>query len=218
MNAILPGAPRLCLLNPAESWNLILQSGVGIDCTVNTPLRSVLREDFSLTDEQLAPIDCFLLDGMPVDEPEQALVAEGSRLALAAGLPGIVGLALKRNSGVKALRAGISHPMNAGASGEDSDGLNGAVAADTAENTRQRGPGRGRIILALYSLALPQLAPHFLRMGIYASPAQVLRYSRFAPESPCRCNGMEGPIAALEEELRAAPAEREIFLYAEQVG
>lgn len=188
-----PGLPSIHISAPSASWNLLFQSAVRVRCSVNIPLSRLLREDFALTEDAIASVDSFLLDGMPVDLPEQALVTADCRLALAAGLPGIAGLALKSGSAVKAMRAGISHP------GINADGTNAPMP-----------PRPGTITLALYSLALPALAPHFLKRGIAVTVAQLLRYGRFAPDDQCRMNGRELPFSQLAELLpeisdRAAP-------------
>ena len=154
-----------------SAWGLILQSGAVIACTVGIPLTALLRGELGLSEDHLKPVDVLLLDGMPVDDPEKAVVLDGARLALAAGLPGIAGLAMKSGSAVRALRSGITHTRGGEAN-----------------------PRPGTILLSLYSLVLPLLAGHFLQRGIMAEPAQVLRYARFAPEDRCLFDG--APITA----------------------
>lgn len=154
--------PVLRIQEAHPAWSLILQSGARIACTVGIPLAKLLRSGLGLCTEQLRPVDALLLDGMPVDEPETTIVPDGARVALAAGLPGIAGLAMKSGSAVKALRSGITH---------------------TRGGTPD--PRPGAILLSLYSLVLPLLAGHFLQRGILVEAAQVLRYARFAPDDRC---------------------------------
>lgn len=146
--------------NPA--WGLILQSGATVACTVGIPLAELLRGELGLDEKQLRPVDALLLDGMPVDEPETAVVPDRARVALAAGLPGIAGLAMKSGSAVRALRSGITR---------------------TGRETPD--PRSGAILLSLYSLVLPLLAGHFLQRGVIVEAAQILRYARFAPDDRC---------------------------------
>jgi len=146
----------------SPTWGLILQSGVRVACTVGIPLHLLLRQELELTEDQLRPVDALILDGMPVDDPEKTIVPDGARLALAAGLPGIAGLAMKKGSAVRGLRSGITH-------------ASGGEAA----------PCPGTICLSLYSLVLPLLAGHFLHRGVIAQAAQILRYVRLAPHGPC---------------------------------
>lgn len=163
--------------NPA--WGLIFQSGVTVACTVGIPLAPLLKKELGLSGEQLRPVDVFLLDGMPVDDPETCIVPHNARLALAAGLPGIAGLAMKQGSAVRALRAGITH------------------AAGTVPDPRP-----GSILLSLYSLVLPLLAGHFLQRGVTVRAAQLLRYARFAPDDCCLLDA--NPIAARDLPLALA--------------
>jgi len=145
-----------------HAWGLILQSGATVTCTVGIALTTLLRDGLGLSEEQLKPVDALLLDGMPVDEPKNVVVPDGARLALAAGLPGIAGLAMKSGSAVKALRSDITH------AGQE-----------------EPNPRPGTVFLSLYSLVLPLLAGHFLQRGIMVKAAQLLRYIRFAPDDQC---------------------------------
>ncbi len=171
MEEQLPSAPGSGPLFPlhieraGSAWGLVFQSGVEIGCLTGITLGRALSDGLGLSTEQLAGVDTLLLDGMPVDTPEHAMLRNGARLALAAGLPGIAGLAMKRGSAVRALRAGITH------------------ADETADMAAV--PAPGRIVLFLYSLAMPRLAPHFLRRGIFLSAAQLERYGRFSPDDAC---------------------------------
>ncbi|MDR0239488.1 MAG: hypothetical protein LBI88_04555 [Deltaproteobacteria bacterium] len=153
---------RLHIPEANLAWSLILQSGVRVACTVGIPLRLLLRQELELTEDQLRPVDVLILDGMPVDDQEKTIVSDRARLALAAGLPGIAGLAMKQGSAVRALRSGITHTPGGEAT-----------------------PCSGTICLSLYSLVLPLLAGHFLRRGFVVEVAQILRYARFAPENRC---------------------------------
>jgi len=177
---------RIPKADPA--WGLILQSGGVIPCTVGVPLTALLYGELGLSEEQLKPVDVLLLDGIAVDDPEKTIVPDGARLALAAGLPGIVGLAMKSGSAVGALRSGITHTR---------DEVN---------------PRPGTILLSLYSLVIPLLAGHFLWRGIMVEVAQVLRYARFAPEDHCLFD--HAPITArnLPQALAHMPGSALLFL------
>ena len=155
-----------------------MQSGVGIRATVGLPLADFLTEELQLSEDDQSFIDALVLDGMPVDDPSVAIVPDGARLALAAGLPGIAGLAMKKNSAVKALRNTITHAGS-------------TVAA----------PAPGRITLALYSLVLPRLAAHFLRRGVVINPAQFTRYARFSPDAFCLYGDLETTASRIVDEM-----------------
>ncbi len=174
----------------SASWKLIMQSGVGLSATVGLPLSVFLASELELTEKELDFIDVLLIDGMPVDDPSQAVIEEGSRLALAAGLPGIAGLAMKKNSAVRALRGGITHRRHTEAK-----------------------PATGRVTLALYSLVLPALGGHFLRRGIYVSAGQFKRYARFAPGDICQLDDRSLTASEFAGELSSAE-NHELFLTA----
>ncbi len=179
----------LCIPRASPAWGLILQSGATIACTVGIPLAELLRGDLGLCEEQLRPVDALLLDGMPVDEPTTTIVPDGARVALAAGLPGIAGLAMKSGSAVKALRAGITHT--------------GREKPD---------PRPGVIFLSLYSLVIPLLAGHVLHRGITVEKEQLLRYARFSPGDHCLLGGQRFPAGELEQALTNMPARTPVFL------
>lgn len=173
-------------------WRLLLQSGVGIPCTVGIPFITLLRDELGLDNDQLRPVDAFLLDGMPVDEPEIAIVPDGARIALAAGLPGIAGLAMKSGSAVRALRSGITH--------------------SGGEALR---PRPGTILLSLYSLVLPLLGGHILQRGVLVGPSQLMRYARFAPDDHAALSGRAERTLSMPEleQAVAAMPEKTVFLF-----
>lgn len=155
--------PRSILIDQAGTpWKLIMQSGVGLRRTVGLSMAEFLSDQLELSPKQLALADALVLDGMPVDDPTTAIVPDGARLALAAGLPGIAGLAMRSGSAVKLLRATITHFKQ-----EEAD------------------PRPGRVLLSLYSLVLPLLAAHFLSRGVLIKVAQFQRYARFSPDDLC---------------------------------
>lgn len=155
--------PTLTIERGNESWKLIMQSGVGFQCTVGTPVNEFLRREFDLSPEGLKSIEAVLIDGMTVDDPEVAILPDRCRLALAAGLPGAAGLAMRVNSGVKGLRSGITY-----------------LRDDKPD------PRPGTITLLLYALVLPVIAGGVLRHGVLATIEQIRRYAQFAPGDRCR--------------------------------
>lgn len=177
------GLVHVHIASAISSWKLVMQSGVSIPCMVGISLSRLLRDEFKILPEHLASVDALLLDGMPVDEPEHCIVPDGGRIALASGLPGIAGLAMKKGSAVRGLRSGITHLRQA-----------------------PPDPRPGRVVLALYSLTLPLLAEHFLRRGVHLGREQFLRYARLVPHFECLLE--DEPIHAehLREKIAALPA------------
>jgi hypothetical protein len=176
----------------AQGWGLLMQSGVRVACTVGIPLQTLLREEFGLAPEQIGRIDVMLLDGKPVDAPEAAIVSHGARLALAAGLPGIAGLAMKSGSALRGLRSGITFR----------EGM--------AEPSRNP----GEVELALFSLALGVLAGHFLARGVIARAGQLVRHAGRNRDAPCLFCGQERSVAGALEELARLPEETSVLFVA----
>lgn len=166
----------------SPSWRLIMQSGVGIGCTVGITAEAFLAKEMGLSPEQIDGVEALFLDGTPVDDFATAIVPDGARVALAAGLPGIAGLAMKKDSGVKVLRATITHF-------ED----------------REEDPRPGGVTLILYSLLIPALAGHFLGRGVVVTAGQLRRYAGFAPDDMCTLGARAMPVGALLDELPEDP-------------
>lgn len=167
---------RIVINHAPESWRLIMQSGVGFACTVGVPIREFLSRQLDVADDAMAKIESILIDGMPVDDPDRTILPDACRLALAAGLPGAAGLAMRMDSGVKALRPGITYLR------ED-----------------ETNPRPGEITLLLYALVLPLLADRILRNGIKVTLDQIKRYSAFSPDAPCVVGECEFPISEFIE-------------------
>ncbi|MDR1086621.1 MAG: hypothetical protein LBP22_17630 [Deltaproteobacteria bacterium] len=171
-------------IEPAGSgWTLLMQSGVMVDCLVDQSLETLLKEDFSLTDCDLTGIEALILDGSSVDDIKNTVVRDQSRLALAAGLPGVAGMALKKDSALKGLRNSIT-----------------CRAEDIPEKSKP-----GRICLALYSLVLGRLGSRFLRNGIYVTPKQLLRYASFNLGDLVRVGGRVLPVKDFIKEVEKDP-------------
>ncbi len=156
-------AAQLHLPAPTTSLNLILQSGVLLPCRTGICLHTLFAHDLAVPLAVLERITVFFLDGKPVDNLETAFAHEGCRIALAAGLPGAAGLAMRLGSPLAGLRPGITH-------------------LDKAHEVVKE---HSYITLALFSLSMPMLAPHFLAQGVYVTPAQLAQY--ISPESRAHC-------------------------------
>jgi hypothetical protein len=195
-SAARPAPPQIVMVieSAAQGWGLVMQSGVRVSCAVGIPLKTLLREEFGLAPEQIGGIDVMLLDGKPVDEPEAAFVPHGARLALAAGLPGIAGLAMKSGSEVRGLRSGITFTQGK------------AEAPTTA--------GSGEVELALFSLALAMLAGHFLARGVILRAEQLVRYAGRNRNDACLFCGQRLSVAEALDELARLPEDTPVLFAA----
>ena len=147
----------------------LLQKGFVLDVPLGRPIRSLLRDELGVPDEYMeARIQTVFLDGKPVDNIDTALVRDGSTLALAPAMPGLMGAMLRRGGHLAAMRSGITH----------------------RDDTASQGIGEGRIIVKLFGMTLQELGPQLLARGIGVDAADLAKVIRGMPED-CR-DGLEG--------------------------
>jgi len=198
MTAVAPAenslALRVFVPDAGSGLALLMQSGVLMECLTELPLTRLLREEFGIPDALRAKIDVYFLDGQAVDDLDAAIVLSGSRLTLAAGLPGIAGLAMRSGSALAGLRPGITY---AGA------------------KTRMGEAQPGRIEVALFSLALPLLAPHFFRRGVLTRANTLLPYMRPAVLESCIVNNRRLGLEAGKKLVAGLPPEALLSVTAE---
>jgi hypothetical protein len=123
----------------------LLQKGFVVKARVGVSFQTFLRDHFGLSPEYLRDrVKTIFLDGKTVDDPDQTLVVDGSRLALSAALPGLAGAILRRESPFAGLRSRVAEEEK-----------------DLSET-----PPEGFVHLKVFNLLLPELGPAFLRKGI----------------------------------------------------
>jgi hypothetical protein len=158
---------RLCITVPAGRISCffpLLQKGFALAVPLGRPIRSLLRGEFGLPDEYIETrIQTVFLDGKPVDDLDTAMVREGSTLALAPAMPGLMGAMLRRGGHLAVMRSGITH-------------------RDDAVN---QGIGNGRIIVKLFGMALQELGPQLLAHGIGVDAGDLSKVVSGLPED-CR--------------------------------
>jgi hypothetical protein len=142
----------------------LLQKGFSLDVPLGRPIRSLLRDELGLSDEYIETrIQTVFLDGRPVDDIDTALVRDGSTLALAPAMPGLMGAMLRRGGHLAVMRSGITH---------------------RADSIAQ-GSGDGRIVVKLFGMALQELGPKLLARGIGVGAEDLAKVIRAMPED-CR--------------------------------
>jgi hypothetical protein len=123
----------------------ILQSGVTVPAMVGCSLKGLLCEQFAIPADYVTDrITTVFLDNRPVDDIDRTVVQDGSRITLSAAMPGLVGATMRRGGFYAALRQGISHVKENGASA-------GAC---------------GTVRLKLFNLLLAELGPLILARGL----------------------------------------------------
>ncbi|MDD2850526.1 MAG: hypothetical protein PHY09_01320 [Desulfuromonadaceae bacterium] len=128
-----------------SSFFPIFQKGVTVPAIVGCTLKSFLCEQMAIpTDYVTERITTIFLDNRPVDDLDRTIIQEGSRVTLSAAMPGLVGATMRRGGFYAALRQGISHASDSGAT----EGTSGTVR------------------LKLFNLLLAELGPLVLLRGL----------------------------------------------------
>lgn len=145
---VAPGLETLALQLNADQLSTffpILQKGVTVPAMAGCTLKSLLCDQFAIPADYVTDrITTIFLNNHPVDDLDSAIVRDGSRLALSAAMPGLVGATMRRGGYYAALRQGISLAAESGSA----DGECGAVR------------------LKLFNLLLAELGPLVLARGL----------------------------------------------------
>jgi len=172
---------RLTLSVPADRVPVffpLLQKGFALGVLAGCPLRAFLRDGLGLTDEYIEThIQTVFLDGKPVDDIDTALIRDGSTLALAPAMPGLMGAMLRRGGYYAPMRSGITH--------------RGDEAA--------QGIGEGCIVMKLFGTALRELGPMLLERGIEVDAGNL---AQILSELPGECREGLGDLEGLEGQAR----------------
>lgn len=130
-----------------SSFHALLQAGVKVDAQVGKSVKATLIEEFGLKFEDIDQIQTVFLDGKAVDDLDASVIRDGSVLALSSAMPGLVGATLRRGSYYAAMRSQIT--------------------AGETQDKHTVAPQPGMITLKLFNLVLRELAPIFLKRGIW---------------------------------------------------
>lgn len=138
---LLTARPHIC-----EKFCLLTGSGFRIQARLGCSVRQLLCGQLGIRHSYLDHrIQTIFLNGRVVDDPDAAMVAPGSTIALSAALPGIAGAVLRKKSRYAPMRSRLSY----------------------ADSNSDLGPEiEGDVILKLFNLLQRELGPQFLRCGI----------------------------------------------------
>jgi len=149
--------PHLCFVI-AGKWMtpfcLLLQKGFMIRANVGCSVEGFLREQIGLSPHIIETIQSIFLDGSPVDDLASAIIKDGSRLALSAAMPGLVGATLRRGGAYSSFRSTITY----------------------RETGTQRVSGEGFVQMKLFNLIMDELGPDFLKRGIFVRPSDLMDF------------------------------------------
>lgn len=137
------------------------QKGVIIKTMVGETVNDLLSLHLEIRPEYVEKrIQTIFLDGKAVDNLGEAMVRDGSVLALSAAMPGLVGATLRRGGVFASLRQAITFSQCA----------------------KQSSQKEGRIILKLFNLLVPELSPLLLAKGIWVEGEDINRFIGELPE------------------------------------
>ena len=133
----------------------ILQQGFRVTARVGCTLRKLLCEQFAMGNDYVAErITTIFLNGKATDDLDDAVVRDGSTIALSAAMPGLVGATMRRGGYYSAMRSSITHTDEV-SSGEDRIGT---------------------VRVKLFNLLLAELGPDFLRRGAVVAAADMTEF------------------------------------------
>lgn len=159
-----------------RTFKALLQRGVALRVVPRSVL-GFLVEDVGLTPAYVRErITTVFLDGQVVDVLEDAILRDGSRLALSAAMPGLVGATLRRSGPYAAMRAEITRA--------------------TEHEVHARSAGTAVIHVKLFNLLLDELGPLLLDRGVLLEREAVVALGLAVQGAPA------GPDGLLEMRVR----------------
>ena len=139
---------HLCLsvkANLISRFLKLLERGFRLKIEASLSIRELLCHHLGISEEYVDNrIQTIFLDGRPVDNVDTAWVENGSKLALSAAMPGLVGATFRKGGFYASLRNTISYSKT--------------------ENSIFK--GAGEIILKLFNMVAKELGPELLEKGI----------------------------------------------------
>jgi hypothetical protein len=136
-----------------SSFSPLLQKGFQVKARVGNSIKDLLCDQFQVEEDYLrGRINTVFLEGQPVDDVETAMVKDGSTVALAAAMPGLVGATMRRDGYFAAFRSSITH---------------------RAEKTDGYVHKTGMVKIKLFNLVAGELGPMFLKAGVWVTKANL---------------------------------------------
>jgi hypothetical protein len=149
--------PRLAFVvveHLVSRFFLLLQQGVMVRSRTGCSVEAFLREEIKATSETIEKIQSIMLDGKPVDDIGQAVVHNGSTLALSAAMPGLVGATLRRGGKYSSFRGTITY----------------------RESGQACQPGEGWVRIKIFNLLMAELGIGLLRNGVLLNTSDFLGF------------------------------------------
>ena len=158
----------------------LLQKGFRVNGEVGISIKTLLCKNLGLDPDYVdGRIKTLFLDGKAVDDPDSAIIWDGSTLALSAAMPGLVGATLRRGGYLAPFRNEITYIQ--------------------AEGTAS--PSRGTISLKLFNAILKDLGQDFLHDGICVSCSDLVNlFKRFSEDYWTNCRHIDVDGKTLDQD------------------
>ncbi|HUX36588.1 MAG TPA: hypothetical protein VMV44_01680 [Rectinemataceae bacterium] len=173
----------------------ILQSGFSLRSRAGLSARGFMREVLGFEDSYIeGSVSTVFIDDSPVDDIDAAILREGSRIALSAAMPGLVGAVMRRHSPYAAFRASITHREGEGearGAGEAGGGAEGSPA----------GPGEIGVRVKLFNSVMRDRGPAVLERGIILGAREAAEALASAGLDAGSAAPASGSAAAEDEEV-----------------
>jgi len=171
----------------------LLQAGFWIEAWGERSVRDFMREALGFEDEYIErSISTVFVDSQPVDDLDAALVGPGSRLALSAAMPGLVGAVMRIKSPYASFRSAISY----GAAGGEGAAAGGTAAAGPAGGAGIGAAAGGLVSVKLFNSVMAERGPALLGRGLLVDASELAPLAArlgsglaAAPASPGRPGG-----------------------------
>ena len=147
-------------------FNPLLEKGVVVSGRTGCTLRDFLCTQLGIADDYLDQrIQTLFLNARPVDDVDQAVIRDGSILALSAAMPGLLGATMRKGGRYAAFRQDIT---------EKKDACNICEAP-------------GRVTVKLFNLVAAEIGGHLLKAGVEVDGDDLRRIAERHPEALIRC-------------------------------
>jgi hypothetical protein len=180
-----------------RTFSLLFQQGVIIKTQVGCSFREFLLRDLGLSyDFQEARIQTLFINGKAVDNPEKAIVRDGTTLALSGAMPGLVGATLRRGGSYASLRHTIT-------------------LSEEEDNVTKK---EGQVVLKLFNLLVSEIGPILLAKGFWIKGEDLEKFARnvqgdfWSHWSPVLLNGQKMNNQVLEQMVWAPKTEDPILI------
>lgn len=123
----------------------LIERGFRLKVKTGQSIRELFCSQFGISDDYFDNrIQTIFLDGKAVDNTDTAWVENGSRLALSAAMPGLVGATFRKGGRYASFRGTISY----------------------SKSKKSIAGGEGEITLKLFNMIARELGPVFLQKGV----------------------------------------------------